>query len=848
MKADFFGILLFLDSIVYNLVDFVYDIFNALVKTNIFSDTSYTSIVSRIYVALGMIMLFALAYSLLKAIINPENFSKGETSFPKLIQNVVISLIIIAVLPTVFNFAFKFQESVLTNDTIPKLLFGDGQDYTQVTESSAGRQMAYNVWTSFLHPNTEWCSSEGYSITTDANGNSVSDLNLSACASNIKADGHLLFTDGEPLDSVTTKFKNNEYSLYAFQQFGEAVDEGWLTYNWLISTIAGAFLLIVLVNFCFDMAVRVVKLMFFQIIAPIPVICRVIPSGSLKDVFSTWTKKTVSTFLDAFIRVFIMYLGVYMVQLVVNNFDYTSFGGLSVPQALIARTLIILGIVTFIRQAPKLIADMFHLDSGGMKLGIMDKLAAGGALAAGSALGGGAGMLVKNGAAAVQGVRKAEKGKKLGAAVGGLASTVSGTLSGASRGLYGARNAKNFGDMKKSASAAIATAVANKASRENYRASHKGVNAIDTMFNVGMGHISDNIIKASQWVGLDDGLSVLQAEKNSYKKFLDNESETDSTTVDLIGRAAIAQSAKIMNAASGVNMSYDAMKEVLGYERNMSAESMMGKTLYDFKNGEHVIESVNDYANYLSIKKAQLDKAERDLKKYIKRFAYQDDSVNKITRDAAANDVISSIEGINNSKALMRAAANINMSSNEMSERISNLSTVNWDSSMAGSVETDFMGNSITLNNAEDFKQYIGNLKEQAAEANTRYRNYIANLALSNKVDVLNSVLNNEGIVSKYKGFKQDFEFGSGELQRMNKIHSYSDDVRNLIIENPTILDKLNSMVSEDKKVTDINGPDAWDKMDQLINNIKDRNININAEINKLLREKEAKSGDSSKK
>ena len=236
------------------------------------------------------------------------------------------------------------------------------------------------------------------------------------------------------------------------------------------------------------------------------------------------------------------------------------------------------------------------------------------------------------------------------------------------------------------------------------------------------------------------------------------------------------------------------------------------------------------------------------MKKYIKRFAYQDDSVNKITRDAAANDVISSIEGINNSKALMRAAANINMSSNEMGERISNLSTVNWDSSMAGSVETDFMGNSITLNNAEDFKQYIGNLKEQAAEANTRYRNYIANLALSNKVDVLNSVLNNEGIVSNYKGFKQDFEFGSGELQRMNKIHSYSDDVRNLIIENPTILDKLNSMVSEDKKVTDINGPDAWDKMDQLINNIKDRNIIINAEINKLLREKEAKSGDSSKK
>lgn len=64
-----------------------------------------------------------------------------------------------------------------------------------------------------------------------------------------------------------------------------------MTYNVFISTVAGVFLLYVLLNFCFDMAVRVVKLMFFQIIAPIPVICRVIPGGKLKDVFSDWMKK-----------------------------------------------------------------------------------------------------------------------------------------------------------------------------------------------------------------------------------------------------------------------------------------------------------------------------------------------------------------------------------------------------------------------------------------------------------------------------------------------------------------------------------------------------------------------------
>lgn len=59
----------------------------------------------------------------------------------------------------------------------------------------------------------------------------------------------------------------------------------------LVSTICGLYVLWVITNFCFDMAVRVIKLMFFQIIAPIPVVCRVIPGGKMKDVFSTWMKK-----------------------------------------------------------------------------------------------------------------------------------------------------------------------------------------------------------------------------------------------------------------------------------------------------------------------------------------------------------------------------------------------------------------------------------------------------------------------------------------------------------------------------------------------------------------------------
>ena len=103
MKADAIGLLMWIDTIIYGFVDYVYDIFNALAKVNLFKTEDYQTIVSRIYVVLGLIMLFVLAYSLLKAVINPDEFAKGESSFPKLIKNVVVSLAIIAILPTAFT-------------------------------------------------------------------------------------------------------------------------------------------------------------------------------------------------------------------------------------------------------------------------------------------------------------------------------------------------------------------------------------------------------------------------------------------------------------------------------------------------------------------------------------------------------------------------------------------------------------------------------------------------------------------------------------------------------------------------------------------------------------------------
>ena len=524
MKADAIGLLMWIDTVIYGFVDYVYDIFNALAKVKLFEESSYQSIVRNIYAVLGIIMLFVLAYSLLKAVINPDEFAKGETSFPKLIKNVVISLAIIAVLPTVFTVAFNFQNAILNKDTIPKLIFGTGTDYNN---ENAGSEMAYYVFSAFLHPNFTWCEEKTYPVNDHESG----DVNLSTCADNINADGDVGVTNGPTLKAVSDgvlaggeKSESGNYSIFDFK-YGESVADGKVTYNIFISTIAGVFLLYVLVNFCFDMAVRVVKLMFFQIIAPIPVICRVIPGGKLKDVFSDWMKKTISTYVDVFIRIATMYLGVYMIKLVTKNFSGINFGGLGLSQKLIAKALIIMGIVIFIRQAPKLISDMFHLDSGGMKLGLMDKLAMGGALTAGSVAGGAFGMLGRNAVSAVKGFNDAkgkgfrERAKALGF---GAASIGAGTFSGAVRGFNRGKGAKNFADMKKASGGAVTAATAAKAKRDAYRANYKnthpGEGAIQGLFGIGGSHILDKAEGVGEYFGINDGLSALQAEQAVYQE------------------------------------------------------------------------------------------------------------------------------------------------------------------------------------------------------------------------------------------------------------------------------------------------------------------------------------------
>ena len=521
MAAIIFNVLLLLDGAIYNLIDYLYDIFDFLAKINIFGADDYNAIVSRIYVILGLFMLFVLAYSLLKAVINPDDFAKGENSFPNLIKNVVISLAIIILLPTVFTVIFNIQNSILNNDTIPKLILGT--DFDSEIDADAGRRMAYYTFTAFFHENETWCESNGYS--TDDN----------TCADHIAGNGWLVLQNGPSLSSVRDSVMQGT-SFTSFSQYGEAIDADQIDYMFLISTVAGIFILYVLLNFCFDLAIRLIKLAFYQIIAPIPVISRILPGGKMKDVFSKWTKQVISIFLEVFIRIGIMYLGIFLITLIIDNFgNIAGINSLPLTQKLIVQALLIMGVIIFIRQAPKLLGELLNLDTGGMKLGLMDKLAMGGGLLAGAAAGGLVTGGTRNFVSAFKGkgIGKDFKSgnygtafKKIGGSIiPGVTSGIAGAGSAMVRSGYGAKGAKNLKDMAGAAHAGAAAAGAAKAKRAAYKASHRTVSIAGHNFDVGKiplvggaigvgaGHASDLVHGAAQWAGIDNMQALIDDNK-----------------------------------------------------------------------------------------------------------------------------------------------------------------------------------------------------------------------------------------------------------------------------------------------------------------------------------------------
>ena len=333
-------LLILIDTIVYGFVEVVLQLIIDLANVEIFAESTINEFSGRIYVILGLVMVFKVIFSFIQILINPDNFNDKEKGVGNVLIRVVTALVLIVLVPFIFDMARQLQNYVIP--VIPRVLIGEslpeGEDESignSISQSNVGQYMA---WYSFLPFFTY--------------NDGVDDGSISSPTSpptNPEVDIYSVATAAQ---YVNRKCTNGEYCY---------------NYSFIVSTAVGIYLLYVLVNIAVNIAIRAIKLGVCEFVAPIP-IASYVDAKQSKTTFDNWVKTSVKVYFDLFIQLIIVYFVIFVFQTVFKTENIAkiseNLGGDGLRTFLVY-LLIIVGLLQFAKQAPKFLSDMLSIKSDG---------------------------------------------------------------------------------------------------------------------------------------------------------------------------------------------------------------------------------------------------------------------------------------------------------------------------------------------------------------------------------------------------------------------------------------------------------------------------------------------------
>lgn len=323
-----------IDWVFYNFISIlmqtIFDIANFTLSEGIFE-----KLIDRVYLILGIFMLFKITISLLTYLVNPDKISDKENGVGKLSMRIVLVLVMLVMLPSGFQLLNDVQNALLP--TLPRLILDSSNGENSVNNlSNYGEKIAISIYGAFFYDNPD-CTGGDPTGVTPYNQTTV---DLDYMVNNVN------------LSCQTT----SNGSMYQYK------------YTPIISTLAGGFMCYVLIGICITVAIRMFKMMILRMIAPIPIISYVDPKASKDGTFSKWVKILSTTWLELFINLGILYLIVFLVnELLINSagqlWDATQGFGFIRKSFFIV--FVIMGLFAFARQAPKFIMDALGIKNQG---------------------------------------------------------------------------------------------------------------------------------------------------------------------------------------------------------------------------------------------------------------------------------------------------------------------------------------------------------------------------------------------------------------------------------------------------------------------------------------------------
>ena len=321
-----------IDSLLLSFITRIYTYFVQLLEGKMFNEEVVSAVMRNIYIFIGVIIFFRLMMVIISYIVNPELVNDGKVGANQLVKRVIIGLAGIILVPTIFTFINNFQAAVLKDQVIQRIIVPE--DLLEVSSKkmdNAGAYIGSYVLSGFVSPSA------------NASNKTISEYNIAVSKGSIST---IDVNRGAGFLGVNGGIGNYEYGYFFF-----------------LSTFVLGYVLFLMAKYCLDIAIRFFKLFLYQLIAPIAMIEYMI-NGSQDGVFKNWRTSVISSYCMIFTRVFALWFVIFVMTLMGGDLPsskYTNGSLLAHPDYLL-RAIIMIALLAFMMDLPKIIGQVFGLD------------------------------------------------------------------------------------------------------------------------------------------------------------------------------------------------------------------------------------------------------------------------------------------------------------------------------------------------------------------------------------------------------------------------------------------------------------------------------------------------------
>lgn len=536
MEGLFRKIAIYLCKPIYCLIVYMYKIFYNIATTRFLQSEIVQEISANIYTLVSVVMLFAFSVTILSAIVNPDLLSDGKKGVKAVFKRAIIALMLIVVIPFAFDELYKIQETIMKNSLIEKIVVGIEYNCNSSDKSkceaggNGGQVIAGTLMSAVLYPDDEMADADGnvnvsVSVLEYYSKMIAEDLPkyIGAVAKNINATA---------INPENANISNDE--AYAFK------------FNGLIAIVVGLVTVYILVIFAIDVAVRVFKMAFMELTAPISIVSYVAAGDKI---LSSWFKELGKTYAELFVRVAAIAFYLFLVSNLSSFMEQFKDS----DWTLVLKAFLMVGMLIFAKQVPDMIGKIFGVEikSQGGIAGRLGNMA-------------GVGKVAQN---AWKGLTNVAKATPLlaGAGIGALAGKGVDLL-----GKAGGRFAQT-GLGQKINGSAVVQKIKSAAGNASSKVSGFGSKAMTGVKNatsaINAAAHEDNAYKAYQKLRYNEGgKGSVEKDQKEWKKTEDAKARAKAYLSENVGSTILDKDGNVVNASAATTAAYSSMVDKMkGY-------------------------------------------------------------------------------------------------------------------------------------------------------------------------------------------------------------------------------------------------------------------------------------------